>query len=94
MGTNSWATNYRKFHEQPGCNFNETTRFVYNGIVCDSSVTFRRVSFVGEPLSDFDGMGLYVLKWDDSITSAMNETELETYVQTKSNWDKFNFKLK
>jgi len=39
-------------------------------------------------------MGLYVLKWDDSITSAMNETELDTYVKTKSNWDKFNYKIK
>jgi len=39
-------------------------------------------------------MSLKVLKWDDSITSAMNETELDTYVKTKGNWDKFNFKLK
>jgi len=43
---------------------------------------------------DFDGMSLKVLKWDDSITSAMSETELDTYVKTKSNWDHFNFKLK
>jgi len=67
---------------------------VYDGIVCDNSVTLRRVSFVGSPGADFDGMSLKVLKWDDSITSAMSETELDTYVKTKSNWDNFNFKSK
>lgn len=67
---------------------------MYDGIVCDNTVTFRRVSFVGSPSKDFNGMGLYVLKWDDSITSAMNETELETYYKTKSNFDLFSFKLK
>lgn len=39
-------------------------------------------------------MGIYVLKWDDDITSAKNSTELESYYKTKSNWDKFDFKLK
>jgi hypothetical protein len=39
-------------------------------------------------------MSLKVLKWDDSITSVMSETELDTYVKTKSNWDNFNFKFK
>ena len=54
----------------------------------------RRISFVGSPSQDFMMMGLYVLKWDDSITSAMTATELETYHKTKSNWDLFSFKLK
>jgi len=67
---------------------------MYNGIVCDNTVTMRRVAFVGSPGNDFDGMGLKVLKYDDSITSAMNETELETYVKNKSNWDTFDWKLK
>ena len=39
-------------------------------------------------------MSLKVLKWDDSITSVMSETELDTYVKTKDNWDLFNFKFK
>lgn len=67
---------------------------MYDGIVCDNTVVMRRVAFVGAPENDFDGMGLGVLKWDDSITSAMSETELDTYVKTKSNWDTFAFKLK
>lgn len=39
-------------------------------------------------------MGLKVLKYDDSITSVMNETELESYVKNKTNWDTVNFKKK
>jgi hypothetical protein len=37
--------------------------------------------------------GLYVLKYDDSITSAMNETQLAAYVKSSSNWDVMNWKI-
>jgi hypothetical protein len=67
---------------------------LYNGVVCDNTVKLRRVAFVGNPQNDFFAMGLKVLKYDDSITSVMNETELESYVKNKTNWDTVNFKKK
>jgi len=54
----------------------------------------RRVAFVGSPGDDFFGMGLKVLKYDDSITSVMNETELESYKLNRTNWSTVNFKKK
>lgn len=68
------------------------TRQLYNGVVCDNTVIMRRVAFVGLPKDDFFGMGLKVLKWDDSITSVMNDTELESYKLNRTNWSTVNFK--
>jgi len=64
------------------------------GIVCDNTNKIRRVSFVGFPAPDFDGMGMNVLPWDDSITSPMSKDELDAYVAAKSNWDSWGFKIK
>ena len=42
----------------------------------------------------FDGMGLKVLQYDDSIINPMNETEKQAYIDDRSNYGSFNWKFK
>jgi hypothetical protein len=45
LGPGSWATPNWTHNIQPGCNNNASTLFNYSGIICDSSVTIRRIVY-------------------------------------------------
>jgi len=56
--------------------YDDTIANVYNGVICNSNVQLRTIKFsTYTPSGLFDGMGLKVLQYDDSIISPMNETE-------------------
>ena len=68
---------------------------MYNGVICGNNVELRTLKFsTYRPSGMFDGMGLKVLQYDDSIISPMNETEKEAYIVDRSNYGSFNWKFK
>jgi len=96
LGANSWATFYYRSHLWDGeCYYNSTLADVYEGVICGNNVELRTLKFsTYTPSGLFDGMGLKVLQYDDSIISPMNETEKEAYIVDRSNYGSFNWKYK
>ena len=47
LGSHSWATGYFPNLEQPECEYDEATREKFDGVICDGTVTIRRVVFYG-----------------------------------------------
>jgi hypothetical protein len=71
-GPKTWATYYYGHHEQSEC---ETNLEDYDGVICDSTVQVRRVSFRGAtPGALFDGMGFKILPYDDSLFTGFTDT--------------------
>ena len=52
----------------------------YNGYVCDSTVEVRRVAFWNYSPDAFRGMQINVLKYDDSVVTAMDNATLTAYL--------------
>lgn len=64
-GANTWATPHEKHHELPEC---KTDLKVYDGVVCDSTVQVRRLSFHNyKPKDLLEAMDMFVLRYDDAI---------------------------
>ena len=93
VGANSWATFDKRSHNiWDACTVSEE---IHNGVVCDNSVQIRSIRFHSySPSGLFDGMALKVLPYDDDIINAFNETELEEYIDDRSNYGSFNWKFK
>jgi hypothetical protein len=92
LGPNTWATYHYESHMWDSCQHLEDE---YNGVICDDTVEIRSIEFsTYTPSGMLDGMGLKVLKYDDDIINAMNETELEDYILDRSNYGSFNWKFK
>jgi len=58
---------------------------VYNGFVCDNTVTIRSLVIYNADPGSLNGEDLFVLPYDFADVLAMNETELFTYETTASN---------
>jgi len=96
LGANSWATFYKRSHVwENECFYTDAEEEMFNGVVCNDNVEVRTLKFsTYTPSGLFDGMGLKVLQYDDSIIGGMNETELEEYIVNRDNYGSFNWKKK
>jgi len=54
-GPNTFMTFAYEWNRQPECFFDDATLDMYNGVVCDSTVQIRRLSFVASPAYLFMG---------------------------------------
>ena len=66
-GAGSWATVHLKHLEHPEC---EVKLEEFDGIICDNTVQIRAITFSDESPYSIDYLRL--LRYDDSIISAMN----------------------
>jgi len=89
-GPNTWATPYKKIHEQPEC---ETLLDLYDGVTCDSTIQVRRLSFNSyAPKMNFDGMQMVILRFDDNLLA--EQPDFEAYKLDRSNYAYIAFKDK
>ena len=68
---------------------------MYDGIICDSSVQVRRVSFYNaKPYGEFRSQKAYVTNIDSSgVGSApLSGDALDTYIASPGSWDDVDFK--
>jgi hypothetical protein len=90
-GPNTWATPYKKIHEQPEC---ETLLDMYDGVTCDSTIQLRRLAFwSAKPNLNFEGMSMKVLRFDDSLLGPTAE-DYEAYLLDRANYESIDFKTK
>jgi hypothetical protein len=86
-GPGSWATYYNSETNtnaydgkhnlvDPACSADEE---VYDGIICDNSVTIRRVVFYNMSPGNLKGKNLFVLPYDDDIIGGLSEEEIMAY---------------
>lgn len=83
MGPGSWATPYFLHNDQPECAY---LADAYDGLICDSSIQLRRIVFYNYYPAYFAGQPLKILKWDDSLLSAMSPTAISAYVNDTASY--------
>lgn len=71
-GAGTFATFDYPHHIQPECTLKKDT---HDGVTCAPGTQIRRLAIYGAtPKSLFSGMALKVLKFDDGLFSAMDDT--------------------
>ena len=92
LGPKTWAThNYSHLEAMPECTLNYE---VYDGVICDSTVRLRRVSFEAPIPSDpFFMQSMFVVPMDDAIIGDMTEEELQVYLDDNSNYGEIEFTM-
>jgi hypothetical protein len=68
-GPKSWATPYYKHNHQPECT---PSLDVFDGLLCDSTITIRRLVFYHYLPDIFEKQPMRILQYDDSIVGKMN----------------------
>jgi hypothetical protein len=92
LGANTWATPHRESHMWDSCTHLEDE---YDGVICDNTVEVRTIKFsTYTPSGLLDGMGLKMLRWDDDVIGAMDNTTLEEYLVDRGNYGTKNWKYK
>lgn len=94
LGPKSWATPYFKFNEQPECTHNATE---YDGLLCNSSIQVRRVSFYNYAPDYFDFQPMLITQLDSPSYTGLNFSnplEVKQYKDNSSNFGQVPFKSK
>jgi hypothetical protein len=73
----AWATSDWGFNlVDPAC---ERSTDIYDGLICDGSITVRGVRFTGFKPNSLKGRDIYIVPYDDSIISPKTEDEIKAY---------------
>lgn len=59
---------------------------VYDGIICDDTVTVRGIWISSANPGSLNGKDLYILPFDDDIVGQMDDTQLEAYKADETNY--------
>jgi hypothetical protein len=78
VGPDSWATYFHPHLDQPECT-NMSDK--YDGVVCTSATTLRRIVFYGAEPNAFKRIPIKVAKWETDFEAQLeaNATALEVF---------------
>ena len=68
LGPNTWSTPNWIHNVQPECTLNIE---VFAGVICDSTVQVRRVTFSGFSPSSLEGLPIRIAQWDDDFAATI-----------------------
>lgn len=93
-GANTYATKGYTHVMQPECATDAASIDMYDGVVCDSSVEIRRITFKGYEPGHFRGMEMNIYPYDKVSVDTRSEADNDAFLADTSNRSQIFWKEK